>query len=86
MKRTILKVYEITYVFGFINPEERKIKISTINQLTDEYIRFEIERQRPNHKGFIGDILSTILIEEKVIAEEIEEKEITKENIPVFNW
>ena len=84
--KTILKTYEVTYILGSINPEEKKIKVSTTNQLTDAFIKDEIERQRPHHKNYIGSILSTILVEEKVLAEEKEEIIQTKDNIPVFNW
>lgn len=84
--KTILKTYEVSYIYGTINPEERKIKISTVNQLTEEFIKSEIERMKPHQKGFIGSILSTLLIEEKVIAEEKEEIKEEKREIPVFNW
>lgn len=86
-KKTILKTYEITYILGTINPETRIIKISSINDLTEDFIRDEILRQRPHQKNQIGSILSTILINEKIIGEEIENKE-QKDNreIPVFNW
>lgn len=85
--KTILKTYEITYIFGIINPETRTIKISSINDLTENFIKDEILRQRPHQKNQIGSILSTILINEKIIGEEIENKE-QKDNkeIPVFNW
>lgn len=87
MAKTILKTYEITYIFGTINPETRTIKISSINDLTENFIKDEILRQRPHQKNQIGSILSTILIDEKIIGEEIENKE-QKDNkeIPVFNW
>ena len=85
--KTILKTYEVTYIFGIINPETRTIKISSINDLTENFIKDEILRQRPHQKNQIGSILSTILIDEKIIGEEIENKE-QKDNkeIPVFNW
>ena len=85
--KTILKTYEITYIFGIINPETRTIKISSINDLTENFIKDEILRQRPHQKNQIGSILSTILVDEKIIGEEIENKE-QKDNkeIPVFNW
>ena len=87
MAKTILKTYEITYIFGIINPETRTIKISSINDLTENFIKDEILRQRPHQKNQIGSILSTILVDEKIIGEEIENKE-QKDNkeIPVFNW
>ena len=87
MAKTILKTYEITYIFGTINPETRTIKINSINDLTENFIKDEILRQRPHQKNQIGSILSTILIDEKIIGEEIENKE-QKDNkeIPVFNW
>lgn len=85
--KTILKTYEITYIFGIINPETRTIKISSINDLTENFIKDEILRQRPHQKNQIGSILSTILIDEKIIGEEIENKEQKdKKEIPVFNW
>ena len=85
--KTILKTYEITYIIGTINPETRTIKISSINDLTENFIKDEILRQRPHQKNQIGSILSTILVDEKIIGEEIENKE-QKDNkeIPVFNW
>ena len=86
--KTILKTYEITYILGTtINPETRTIKISSINDLTENFIKDEILRQRPHQKNQIGSILSTILIDEKIIGEEVENKE-QKDNkeIPVFNW
>ena len=85
--KTILKTYEITYIFGIINPETRTIKISSINDLTENFIKDEILRQRPHQKNQIGSILSTVLVDEKIIGEEIENKE-QKDNkeIPVFNW
>lgn len=85
--KTILKTYEITYILGTINPETRTIKISSINDLTENFIKDEILRQRPHQKNQIGSILSTILVDEKIIGEEIENKE-QKDNkeIPVFNW
>lgn len=87
MAKTILKTYEVTYILGTINPETRTIKISSINDLTENFIKDEILRQRPHQKNQIGSILSTILIDEKTIGEEIENKE-QKDNkeIPVFNW
>lgn len=84
--KTVLKTYEISYILGSINPEEKKIKISTTNQLTDAFIISEIERQRPNHKGYITNVLSQVLINEKVIAEEKEERVKEDTNIPIFNW
>ena len=88
--KTVLKTYEVSYILGAINPEEKKIKISTINQLTESFIREEIERLKPNHKGFIISILSTILVDEKVLVENKETEEQKGENnpkdIPVFNW
>ena len=89
MAKTIVKVYEITYVLGTtINPETRTIKISSINDLTENFIKDEILRQRPHQKNQIGSILSTLLVDEKVIGEEIEEKQQSKDNkeISVFNW
>ena len=85
--KTILKTYEITYILGIINPETRTIKISSITDLTENFIKDEILRQRPHQKNQIGSILSTILVDEKIIGEEIENKE-QKDNkeIPVFNW
>ena len=85
--KTILKTYEVTYILGTINPETRTIKISSINNLTENFIKDEILRQRPHQKNQIGSILSTILVDEKIIGEEIENKE-QKDNkeIPVFNW
>ena len=85
--KTILKTYEVTYILGTINPETRTIKISSINDLTENFIKDEILRQRPHQKNQIGSILSTILVDEKIIGEEIENKE-QKDNkeIPVFNW
>lgn len=87
MAKTILKTYEVTYILGTINPETRTIKISSINDLTENFIKDEILRQRPHQKNQIGSILSTILVDEKIIGEEIENKE-QKDNkeIPVFNW
>ena len=87
MAKTILKTYEVTYILGTINPETRTIKISSINDLTENFIKDEILRQRPHQKNQIGSVLSTILIDEKIIGEEIENKE-QKDNkeIPVFNW
>lgn len=87
MAKTILKTYEVTYILGTINPETRIIKISSINDLTENFIKDEILRQRPHQKNQIGSILSTILVDEKIIGEEIENKE-QKDNkeIPVFNW
>ena len=35
MAKTILKTYEVTYILGTINPETRTIKISSINDLTE---------------------------------------------------
>lgn len=87
MAKTILKTYEITYIFGTINPETRTIKISSINDLTENFIKDEILRQRPHQKNQIGSILSTILVDEKIIGEEIENKEQRdNKEIPVFNW
>lgn len=87
MAKTILKTYEITYILGTINPETRTIKISSINDLTENFIKDEILRQKPHQRNQIGSILSTILVDEKIIGEEIENKE-QKDNkeIPVFNW
>ena len=87
MAKTILKTYEVTYILGVINPETRTIKINSINDLTENFIKDEILRQRPHQKNQIGSILSTILVDEKIIGEEIENKE-QKDNkeIPVFNW
>lgn len=86
--KTVLKTYKVTYILGCINPEEKTINIETINSLTEQYIKDEIVRQRPNHKNYIGNILSTILINERVISEnkdsEQEKNEIKK--MPVFNW
>lgn len=84
--KTILKIYEVTYIYGTINPETRTIKIGSINSLTEDYIRNEILNKRPYQKNQIGSILSTLLIEEKVIGEEIEEKKEDERKIPVFNW
>ena len=84
--KTILKIYEVTYIFGTINTETRTIKISSINDLTEDFIRDEIIRQRPHQKNQIGSILSTLLIEEKVIGEERKEKIENNKDIPVFNW
>lgn len=85
--KIIIKEYEVTYIFGVINPETRTIKINSINGLTEDFIKEEILRQRPYQKNQIGSILSTILISEKVIGEEIKEKQNTnKGEIPVFNW
>ena len=85
--KTILKTYEVTYIYGVINPETRTIKISSINDLTENFIKDEILRQRPHQKNQIGSILSTILIDEKIIGEEIENKEQkNNKEIPVFNW
>lgn len=87
MAKTILKTYEVTYILGTINPETRTIKISSINDLTENFIKDEILRQRPHQKNQIGSILSTILIDEKIIGEEIENKEQkNNKEIPVFNW
>lgn len=83
---TILKTYEITYILGTINPEERKIKIKSINDLTEDFIREEIIRQKPSYKNQIGSILSTLLIDEKVLVEDKIEKQEDKKEIPVFNW
>ena len=84
---TIIKTYEVTYIFGTINPETRTIKIKSINDLTEGFIKDEILRQRPHQKNQIGAILSTILIDEQQI-EEIKEKssDINNKEIPVFNW
>lgn len=85
--KTILKTYEVTYILGTINPETRTIKISSINDLTENFIKDEILRQRPHQKNQIGSILSTILVDEKIIGEEIENKEQkNNKEIPVFNW
>jgi len=86
--KTILKTYEVTYILGTINPETRTIKIDTINDLTEDYIKEEILRQRPHQINQIGSILSTLLIKEKEIGEDIEEKQEidNKKEIPVFNW
>lgn len=87
MAKTILKTYEVTYILGTINPETRTIKISSINDLTENFIKDEILRQRPHQKNQIGSILSTILVDEKIIGEEIENKEQKgNKEIPVFNW
>lgn len=91
MAKTIVKVYEITYILGAtINPETKTIVIDTINSLTEDFIKDEILRKHPNYKNQIGPILSTILIDEKVIGgEDIKEQEFNnKDNkkIPVFNW
>ena len=87
MAKTILKTYEVTYILGTINPETRTIKISSINDLTENFIKDEILRQRPHQKNQIGSILSTILVDEKIIGEEIEDKEQkNNKEIPVFNW
>jgi transcriptional regulatory protein LevR len=88
MAKTILKTYEVTYILGTINPETRTIKISSINDLTEDFIKSEILRQRPHQKNQIGSILSTLLVEEKVFGEEVEERQPSKDNkeIPVFNW
>ena len=83
MAKTILKTYEITYILGTINPETRTIKISSINDLTENFIKDEILRQRPHQKNQIGSILSTILVDEKIIGEEIENKE-QKDNKSCF--
>lgn len=84
--KTVVKTYEVTYIYGVINPEERKIKINSINDLTEDFIKEEILRQRPHQKNQIGSILSVLLIDEKVIGEEKEEKEQNNKEIPVFNW
>lgn len=86
--KTKIKTFEVTYILGYLSPIEKKIKIQTINDLTENFIRDEIIRQYPNQKNFIMDIISTLLIEEKFIGED--EEEIRDNNkdkdIPIFNW
>ena len=85
--KTVVKYYEVTYIFGVINPETKTIKLSSTNGLTESFIKEEILRQRPHHKNQIGTILSSMLIEEKVIGEdEVKQNTNNKGEIPVFNW
>lgn len=85
--KTIIKTYKVTYILGFINPIEKSIEITTSNNLSTEYIREEIIKKNPSYERFIGEILSQILIDEKVIGEDTPSEEIKdKKDLPVFNW
>lgn len=82
-----IKTYEVSFAYGIINPIEKKIKIETINDITENFIISEIEKN-PRYKGQISCIFSCILVKEKVIETKIEqEKILQKDNsIPKFNW
>lgn len=85
--KTIERTYEISYIIGSINPEVKKIKVSTTNQLNDEFIRYEIERQNPHHIKYLTNILSCILLNEKVLAEDKDSLiDKLQEEMPAFNW
>lgn len=82
-----IKTYEVKYIFGFINPSERTINIETTRDLTEQFIKDEIERQRPNHKNQVIAILSTLLINEK----ELNQIQQNNNQTPIqedggFNW
>lgn len=82
-----IKTYEVSFAYGVINPIEKKIRIETINDITENFIISEIEKN-PKYKGQISCIFSYILVEEKVIETKIEQEEVLQKDnlIPKFNW
>ena len=64
-----LKTYEVIYVAGVVNPMEYSIKINSIVNITSSFIKDEIERTRPNHKGQILTIFNPLLIDEKELTD-----------------
>lgn len=81
-----IKTYEVSFAYGVINPIEKKIRIETINDITEDFIISEIEKN-PKYKGQISCIFSYILVEEKVIETKVEQEVLQKDNsIPKFNW
>lgn len=82
-----IKTYEVSFAYGVINPIEKKIRIETINDITENFIISEIEKN-PKYKGQISCIFSYILVKEKVIETKIEQEEVLQEDnpIPKFNW
>ena len=83
----VIKTYEVSFAYGVINPIEKKIRIETINDITEDFIISEIEKN-PKYKGQISCIFSCILVEEKVIETKIEQEEVLQKDnsIPKFNW
>lgn len=82
----VIKTYEVSFAYGVINPIEKKIRIETINDITEDFIISEIEKN-PKYKGQISCIFSCILVEEKVIETKVEQEVLQKDNsIPKFNW
>lgn len=82
-----IKTYEVSFAYGVINPIEKKIRIETINDITEDFIISEIEKN-PKYKGQISCIFSYILVKEKVIETKSEQEEISQNDnsIPKFNW
>lgn len=83
----VIKTYEVSFAYGVINPTEKKIRIETINDITEDFIISEIEKN-PKYKGQISCIFSYILVEEKVIKTKVEQEEVSQKDnsIPKFNW
>lgn len=81
----IIKTYEVSFAYGVINPIEKRVKIETINDITEDFIISEIEKN-PKYKGQISCILSYILVSEKVIETKREEIEESEDITPKFNW
>ena len=83
----VIKTYEVSFAYGVINPIEKKIRIETINDITEDFIISEIEKN-PKYKGQISCIFSCILVEEKVIETKAEQEEVLQKDnsIPKFNW
>jgi len=59
--------YKVDYIAGIVNSKEYSIEIESIVDLTDDFIKSEIDRQRPNHKGQIQQIFNPIRKGEKNI-------------------
>lgn len=82
-----VRTYEVSFAYGLINPIEKKMKISSSNDLTEKFILDEICRKNTNYRDRIK-ILSVLLIGEKDLEEpkiQNQSDNIQEENIP-FNW
>lgn len=65
--------YKVSYLAGIINTQEYSIEIESIVDLTEQYIKDEIEKQRPNHKGQIMAVFNPLNIGEKSIVNGIDD-------------
>lgn len=83
---TIVKVYEITYIYGVVNPVEKKFILESINYPNENYIRKELIKKKVVESQIIN-ICSVILVEEKILnAYKDNNKDKSEDSIPTFNW